>query len=63
MIDFSTSKSRPPIHIGECQDYPFLFEYIQLSRSTQDVDYAAAETLAINAGHYVRFAQDKPVLR
>ncbi|CAF4511881.1 unnamed protein product, partial [Rotaria sp. Silwood2] len=29
---------------------------------TQDVEYAAAEILAINAGHYVRFAFDKPVL-
>ena len=28
----------------------------------QDIDYAAAEILAINAGHYVRFALDKPVL-
>ncbi|CAF0966269.1 unnamed protein product [Adineta steineri] len=31
--------------------------------STLDVDYAAAEILAINACHYVRFAQDKPVLK
>ncbi|CAF3868768.1 unnamed protein product [Rotaria sordida] len=31
--------------------------------STSDVEYAAAEILAINGGHYVRFALDKPVLR
>ncbi|CAF4788724.1 unnamed protein product [Rotaria socialis] len=31
--------------------------------TTSDVDFAAAEILAINAGHYVRFALDKPVLR
>ncbi|CAF3508296.1 unnamed protein product [Rotaria sp. Silwood1] len=30
---------------------------------TDDVEYAAAEILAINAGHYIRFALDKPVLR
>ncbi|CAF3465212.1 unnamed protein product [Rotaria sp. Silwood1] len=32
-------------------------------RIISDVEYAAAEILAINAGHYIRFALDKPVLR
>lgn len=41
----------------------FLFEHIQLTRYIQDVDHAAAEILAINEGHYVRFAYDKPVLQ
>ncbi|UJR32188.1 hypothetical protein I4U23_019652 [Adineta vaga] len=31
--------------------------------SSLDIDYAAAEILAINGCHYVRFALDKPVLR
>jgi hypothetical protein len=63
MLAFSTSKSRRTITNGERHDHLFLFKHIQLSRYTQDVDYAAAEMLAINAGHYVRFAQDKPILR
>jgi hypothetical protein len=49
--------------MGERYNYFFLFIHIQLSRYTQDVEYAAAEMLAINSGHYVRFALDKPVLR
>jgi hypothetical protein len=63
MIIFSTNKRRNTIGIGERNEFFFLFKHIQLSRYTQDVDYAAAEMLTINAGHYVRFALDKPILR
>ncbi|CAF0844052.1 unnamed protein product [Rotaria sordida] len=64
MSTFRTNKQRShTIDIGEYYNHLFLFKHIQLSRYTQDVEYAAAEILAINGGHYIRFALDKPVLR